>query len=67
MLKSKIPFKDPILLPCDDNICRGHLNEREVWKDNKIKCKKCNAEFGVKNSDCKSNEVLKKIKRANRI
>ena len=37
-------FKDPILLPCDDSICRQHLSDRDVVKQNKIKCKKCNEE-----------------------
>ena len=30
-------FKDPILLPCDDSICREHLSERDVVKQNKSK------------------------------
>jgi len=25
-------------LPCDDSICREHLTERDVLKQNKIKC-----------------------------
>ena len=54
-------FKDPILLPCNDSICREHLNERDVVKQNKIKCTKCNEEFGVKNNDFKSNQTLKKL------
>ena len=37
---SKI-WKDPILLPCDEVICREHLAEREVVKENRIKCNKC--------------------------
>jgi hypothetical protein len=57
---SKI-FKDPIELPCGDFICRVHLSERDVVKQNKIKCKACNAEFGVKSNEFKSNEDLKKL------
>ena len=38
---SKI-FRDPIELPCDDFICREHLSEKDVVKENKIKCKECN-------------------------
>jgi hypothetical protein len=57
---SKI-FRDPILLPCGDSICRQHLNERDVVKQNKIKCKKCNAEFGVNGHEFKSNETLKQL------
>jgi hypothetical protein len=55
---SKI-YKDPIVLPCGDSICREHLHERNVVKHNKIKCKKCNDEFGVKNNEFKSNNELK--------
>ena len=40
-------FRDPILLPCGDSICRDHLKDRDVVKANRIKCKKCNEEFGV--------------------
>jgi hypothetical protein len=54
-------FKDPILLPCHDSICREHLNERDARKANRIKCKKCNQEFGVKSNDFKSNEALAQI------
>ena len=44
---SKI-LRDPIQLPCEDSICRDHLKEKDVVKQNKIKCKKCNGEFQVK-------------------
>jgi hypothetical protein len=57
---SKI-FKNPIQLPCDDSICRQHLIEGEVVKENKIKCQKCNQEFGVKNNEFKSNIDLKTL------
>jgi hypothetical protein len=46
---SKI-FKDPIELPCGDNVCREHLSERNVVKLNKIKCNQCKQEFQVKKS-----------------
>jgi hypothetical protein len=52
-------FRDPILLPCEDSICREHLKEREIVKANKIKCKKCNGEFRVKDNHFESNEDLK--------
>ena len=55
---SKI-FRDPIILPCDDSICREHVSEKDVVKSNKIKCKKCNKEFQCKNNEFKSNEALK--------
>jgi hypothetical protein len=52
-------LKDPILLPCGDCICLEHLSERDVRKVNKIKCKKCNEEYQVKDKEFKSNEALK--------
>jgi hypothetical protein len=57
---SKI-FKDPILLPCEDLICREHLSDRDILKQNKIKCKACNEDFGVKNKEFKSNEAISKL------
>jgi hypothetical protein len=54
-------FKDPIDLPCGDSICREHLSEKTVVKANRIKCKECNEEFGVKNNDFKSNNQLKTL------
>ena len=57
---SKI-YKDPIDLPCGDSICLEHLSEKDVLKVNKIKCKKCNKEFGVKNNAFKSNNELNQL------
>jgi hypothetical protein len=54
-------FKDPILLPCNDTICCQHLKERDVIKQNKIKCKKCKQEFRVKDNQFKSNEALAQL------
>ncbi len=54
-------FKDPIDLPCGDSICREHLSDKDVLKVNRIKCKKCNEEFGVKSNPFKSNYELKKL------
>jgi hypothetical protein len=54
-------FKNPIILPCDDSICRQHLSERDVVKQNRIKCAKCNEVFQVRNNQFKSNEDLKKL------
>jgi hypothetical protein len=53
--------KGPIALPCDETICREHLNERDVVRENKIKCKKCNDEFQVKGHEFKSNIELMKL------
>ncbi len=55
---SKI-FKDPILLPCGDSICREHLSERDIVKANRIKCMQWNEEFQVKSNEFKSNDELK--------
>ena len=57
---SKI-LRDPILLPCDDVICREHLSKIGVVKENRIKCKACNEEFEVKNNHFESNEDLKTL------
>jgi hypothetical protein len=57
---SKI-FKDPILLPCEDSICREHLFNKDVRKENKLKCKQCNEEFRVKDSEFKSNKALTQL------
>ena len=54
---SKI-FKDPILLPCDDSICREHLSDRDVYKQNKITCKQCNGEFQLNDDAFRSNKNL---------
>jgi hypothetical protein len=54
-------FKDPIELPCDENICREHLSEKAIVKENKIKCNECKGEFQVKDIDFKSNKTLKKL------
>jgi len=57
---SKI-FKDPIELPCDENICREHLSERDVVKENKIECKECKQVYQVKDTEYKSNKAFKKL------
>jgi len=48
-------------LPCDDSKCSGHLSERNVAKENKIKCNICNEEFQIKGNHFKSNEALKNL------
>ena len=55
---SKI-FKDPIDLPCGDSICRQHLSERDVVKEKRIECKKCNQEFRINDYEFRSNTNLK--------
>jgi hypothetical protein len=68
MLKSQLTcsycskiFKDPINLPCEDSICRGHLKERDVAKANRIKCKTCNEDFQIKDNHFESNEALTQL------
>jgi hypothetical protein len=51
-------FKDPIELPCDETICREHLSERDVVKENRIKCTKCNEEFQIKDNQFKSTKAF---------
>jgi len=57
---SKI-IRDPIQLPCDDSICREHLKDRDVVKQNKIKCKKCSEEFQVNGYEFRSDTTLKSL------
>ncbi len=38
------------------------LKERDVCKENKIKCNKCNKGFQIKNNQFNSNEALNKLK-----
>ena len=70
MLKSKANWtcsycskilKDPILLPCEDNICRQHLKEKDVVKQNAIICVKCKENFPIKGHEFKSNKTLKQL------
>jgi hypothetical protein len=57
---SKI-FKDPILLPCDDSICREHLSEEDVFSQNRIKCNECKQEYQVQGNNFKSSKAYKKL------
>jgi hypothetical protein len=57
---SKI-FKDPIELPCEENICREHLSEQDVVKENKLECKDCKQVYQVKDTEFKSNKAFKKL------
>ena len=53
--------KDPIELPCKDNICSEHLKENSVVKQNKISCPKCKQEFEVKENVFENNKILQKL------
>jgi hypothetical protein len=55
---SKI-LKDPIELPCNHNLCKAHLSEKDIIKENRIKCGECKQEFQVKNNTFKATEMLK--------
>jgi 5-methylcytosine-specific restriction endonuclease McrA len=54
-------IKEPIELPCEDSICREHLSERNVVKENRIKCKKCKQDFGVRDNQFNSNKTLRSL------
>jgi hypothetical protein len=54
--------KNPILLPCDDSICGEHLSEKNVVKENKIRCKECNKEFEVTCDEFRTIKSLNKLK-----
>ena len=54
--------KDPIELPCEDSICLEHLSERDVIKENRIKCGECKQEFQIKDIEFKSIQASKKLK-----
>jgi hypothetical protein len=53
-------YKDPIELPCSHNLCKGHLTEKSVVKQNRIKCVECKQEFEVKDNEFESNDFVKK-------
>jgi len=57
---SKI-FHDPIELPCKHNLCEEHLFEKDVSKQNRIKCVECKRDFEVKDNDFKTIEILKQL------
>jgi hypothetical protein len=54
-------FKNQILLPCEDSICRQHLKEIDVIEHNQIKCKNCNEEFRVRDNQFKFDEALTQL------
>jgi len=57
---SKI-LKDPIILPCGDSICSEHMTEKDVVKQNKIKCADCEENFPIKDNEFKSIKTLKQL------
>jgi hypothetical protein len=57
---SKI-FKDPIELPCSHNLCKGHLAEKSVAQQNKIKCGDCKKDFKVFDNEFKTINLVNKL------
>ncbi len=55
------PFFKRKILPCDDSICREHLAEREVFKENILKCKEFNREFKVTCDEFRKNKTQNKL------
>ena len=51
-------LKEPLLLPCSDNVCAQHLNETNLTQ---IKCATCIKSFDVKSLKIQSNKCLKKL------
>jgi hypothetical protein len=54
-------FKNPVELPCKHNVCKEHLLEKNVQKQNKIQCVQCKQEYQVKDNEFKSVELLNKL------
>ncbi len=40
-------FKDPIELPCKNNLYKRHLTEKTTTKSKKMKCRDCEQEFEI--------------------
>ena len=57
---SKI-FKDPIELPCSHHLCKIHLTEKEIVKQNRITCAECKQDFKVKDNEFKSNNLVNEL------
>ena len=53
-------FKDPVEMQCGHNLCKQHLAEKDVVKQNRIKCGECKKEFEVKDNEFKSNILVQK-------
>ena len=53
-------FQDPIELPCNHNLCKEHLGEKDVVKQNRIECAQCKQDFQIKDNQFRSNYFIKK-------
>ena len=47
-------------MPCDDFICKEHLNERSDLRDSQIQCSTCKQEFDINDIEIKSNKFIQK-------
>ncbi len=57
---SKI-FQDPIELPCSHNLCKEHLAEKDVVKQNRIECRECKQDYEVKGNEFKPKLLVKTL------
>ena len=51
-------LQDPIILPCQDTICKEHLNESN---SKSIQCLTCKEEFNLDNIEFKTNKIAKAL------
>ena len=51
-------LKDPIILPCQDTICKEHLEETNIKS---IQCLTCNEEFNLDKIEFKTNKIAKAL------
>jgi hypothetical protein len=54
-------LQNHIELPCKDSICKEHLVEKQVQKQNEITCKKCHNVFEVKDNEFPFNNIVKQL------
>ena len=54
-------FKKPISLPCGDSLCEEHLTLASASNETKIKCKKCEIQFVIKEHTFLPNKTLQAL------
>jgi hypothetical protein len=59
---SKI-YKNPIQLPCEDSICRHHLEDAKFFPENKISCPECQRVFVISDISLLPNTLLESLLR----
>ena len=52
-------LQEPIFLPCEDTICKHHLQEEVILKSRSIECATCKQEFFLDTLDYKLNKIVK--------